>query len=557
MSNLTDTLIAKLQLQRLLCERVFVKWEDQSGIPFTLGSRLNDNKQNLKFLISVYYDMEGHIHIHFSLKVSIILHSRKHEMEMLLVVPPDADFADVSTPCLLSNIDDLSCLDASAIHDAEISDSVYVICIPFDLTTKGFVIMKKKTPTTFKSYNTTSKKLIHSFESLSNTKTFTVYIKPNDYAQVGLKELHNRLSNTGIHKINMKEMYVQQDVVLVEWSGFDPVLLPLYTENPTQLLPEVQVPRSPPIEKETPPIEKETPIINTIEVVIAETPTRTRISPSPTPVLHGIFSPGIEEPTRTRISPSPAPVLHGIFSPSIEEPTRTLIRPNVLSPHSSSCPSIEEWHSIEEDLRHLEEGSRYIAMDCNVDSDEEYLASLNSREQPSQQAVSKMLGSKFVEWIHRARQINSKVYKHRRLAAKLSILGNCVRTSNTRVFDATVPWCSALLFYDPLDSDNTRELWEERNRWLISDIAELVGLANEHHSGAEMSSRLVNHFVKLGDTARIVALHPGYNKDEYELQKSLCIAYIFMEFGKPGTDMSKSVSRKSLEDSSPSKRVKI
>ncbi|KAM3079831.1 hypothetical protein ACMFMF_003252 [Clarireedia jacksonii] len=440
-------------------------------------------------------------------------------MEMLLVVPPDADFADVSTPCLLSNIDDLSCLDASAIHDAEISDSVYVICIPFDLTTKGFVIMKKKTPTTFKSYNTTSKKLIHSFESLSNTKTFTVYIKPNDYAQVGLKELHNRLSNTGIHKINMKEMYVQQDVVLVEWSGFDPVLLPLYTENPTQLLPEVQVPRSPPIEKETPPIEKETPIINTIEVVIAETPTRTRISPSPTPVLHGIFSPGIEEPTRTRISPSPAPVLHGIFSPSIEEPTRTLIRPNVLSPHSSSCPSIEEWHSIEEDLRHLEEGSRYIAMDCNVDSDEEYLASLNSREQPSQQAVSKMLGSK--------------------------------------VFDATVPWCSALLFYDPLDSDNTRELWEERNRWLISDIAELVGLANEHHSGAEMSSRLVNHFVKLGDTARIVALHPGYNKDEYELQKSLCIAYIFMEFGKPGTDMSKSVSRKSLEDSSPSKRVKI
>ncbi|KAJ8058418.1 hypothetical protein OCU04_012607 [Sclerotinia nivalis] len=139
---------------------------------------------------------------------------------MLLIVPPDTNFSNTTKPRLISNIGNLSHLDASAIHDAEISDSMHVICLQFDLIAKEFIITKKKNTTTIKPRNYTSKELIYSFESLSDTKTFTVYIKPNDYALVGLEEVRNRLSNTDtptdIHKTNMKEIYIEQTPKLVE-----------------------------------------------------------------------------------------------------------------------------------------------------------------------------------------------------------------------------------------------------------------------------------------------------------------------------------------------------
>ncbi|PQE26669.1 proline-rich receptor kinase perk4-like protein [Rutstroemia sp. NJR-2017a BBW] len=503
MSNPTTILIEKLKLEPLLRERVFVRWEDQSGTPCTLGSRSSRNRQNLNFFIAVYYDMEGYIHIHFSLEVSIILAGNKQDIEMLLVVPPDVDFADVSKPYSISNIDDLSRRDASAIHDAKISDSLNVLYIQFDLSAKGFIVMKKKPTATIKPRNKTSTKLLCGLESLSNTTTFTVYIKPNDYALVGLEQLHNRIRNTptDIRKTNMKEMYIEQVPELVEWNRFGPILLPpAYTQNPPQLFPEVQVPRSP------------------SKAAVAETPARNPTTPNSTSV-------------------------HGIFSPISEELSE----------------SEEDWDDIEETSRNIE-------MNSDVDSDEERLANLNSRELSQQfnydLEVSKILESKFTEWMQAAMQINSNVYEHKRLTTKLSILGNCVRTSNTGVFDATIPWCSTLLFYDPFDSDMTPGLWEERNSWLLSDMAKLIKWANEVHYGAEMSPLLVNHFVKLGDTARTVALHHGYNDDSYKRQKCVCTTQVFIKFGKPVSSISgensKPVSRKRLgTDSNTSKRVKI
>ncbi|KAB8300814.1 hypothetical protein EYC80_002742 [Monilinia laxa] len=435
--------------------------------------------------------------------VSIKLAGKDQQMEMLLVVPPNADFTNAFTPLLKSNIDDLSFLDASALHEAGISESEHVILIRFHLTAKGFVVMKKKTSPIIRPSNNTSNKLIRSLESLSDMTIFSVYIRPNDYAREGLKELCKRLSNTStaIHKINMKEMYVQQGAMLVEWDRFmyqnrQDTLPPPYTDNPNRLLLEVQVPQSPPII-----FEKEKPTINTIEVAIAETPTRTPVSPNPKPVLHGIFS------------------------------------------------SVEESSDSEVSLEDIEEDSRYIEMEFDVGSDEEFLANLNSRELSQQfkhdLAVSKMLESRFVEWVNGAITINPNVYEHKHLITKLLILSDCVRTSNARVFDATRPWCSALLFYDPFDSDNTVELWEEKNRWLISDMAKLIKWANEFHYGAEISSLLINDFVKLGSAARTFALHPGYDKAEYSAQKSVCIVRVLVEFGKLGAcRKNKSVSRK-------------
>ncbi|PQE31855.1 proline-rich receptor kinase perk4-like protein [Rutstroemia sp. NJR-2017a WRK4] len=506
--------LEKLQLQTLLCERVFVKWMDQSGTPFTLGSCLYDNKQNPKFVMTARCDREGYIHVHFSLSVSVKLAGKDQRMEMLLVVPPDADFASASTPLSISNLDDISFLDASALHEAGISESEHIILVRFKLLEKGFVVTKKKASPTIRLSNSTSDKLIRSLESLSNMTEFSVFIRPNDYARQGLKDLCKRLDSaaTGTHNTDIKEMYIQQGAMLVEWGRFiyrnqQNTIPPPYTERPTQLLPAVQVAQSPPVISEREPLS-----IYTSEGAITETPTRTPFSSEHTPVLHGIFSSSAED----------------------------------------SLDSEVDLDNIEEDSRHTEEDSRYIEMDFDLDSDEEYLANLNSRELSQQfkhdLSVPKMLESKFLEWMKGA----------------LLILGNCIRTSNARVFDATRPWCSALLFYDPLDSENTLELWEERNRWLISDMASFIKWANGFHYGAEMTSLLVNDFVKLGNAARTFALRPGQDKYVYLDQKAVCIVRVLAEFSKPdasiGRENVKPVSRKryTLEShSNKPKRVQI
>ncbi|KAF7927283.1 uncharacterized protein EAE97_009958 [Botrytis byssoidea] len=556
MPNPTEILIEKLKLRLLLRERVFIKWEDESGTPCTLGTRSSRNKQGLKFFIAAYHDMEGCIHIHFSLEVSITVGGNKQEIEMLLVVPPNADFANASKPRLISNINDLSRLDASAIHDAEISHSMHVLCIQFDLIAKGFIVIKKKTNMTIKPRNITSKILIRGLESLSNTKSFTVYIKPNDYALVGLEELRNRLSSTGasidIHKPNIKEIYIEQTPELMEWcTTHDSVSLPPpYTENPRQLLSEVQVPRSPPAI-----FEKGTPLINTTEAVIAETP------PQLVPEVQvGLPSPIIFE--------QEAPLIDTIQTVIAEKPARISSSPNSTSVHGIFSPSREESSDSEVNLNHMGEDSRCTLTNFDIDSDEEQLANLNSRELDHDPEISQMLNSKLLKWVQTVIRMNSNVHEHTRLTTKLSILGKCIRTSNASIFDATLLWCSALFFYDPLDSDpdSTLGLWEERNSWLISDIARLIQWANGMHHNVETNSSLWKHFIKLGDAARTVALNTRFNNYKYYDQKSVCIVCILAEFrdlGGGGGDggiskESKSASRKGLGTASnASKRVKL
>lgn len=510
----TGILVKELKLQRLLCERVFVTWEDQLGTSCALGCRLNCNGQNLEFYIVAGYDMEGHIHIHFSIQVFIKVGGKKQALELLLVVPPDADLANASNTQVVSNIDKLSRHHASAIHDAGISNLTHVICIPFDLVAEGFVVSKERqTAGIIQAWNNTSRELIRSFQSLSITKTFTVYIKPNDYALVGLEDLRDRLTNTatpGPRKIITKEMYLRQALELVKWSRFDAISpAPAYTETP-QLFPEVQVPCPPPMV-----FEQQTPSIHTIEATIPETPARTPTSSNHTSV-------------------------HGIFSSSREE-----LRDDEVS-----------LDGIEEDTRDME-------MNFNVDSDEEQLAILNSRELSQELnhdlEVSQMLESTLLKWVQTVIRINATVYEHNHLTAKLGILSGCANTSNTGLFDATLPWCSALFFYDPFDSDsdNTLGLWEKRNSWLISDIVRLIQWANGFRYGAEMDPLLLKHFRKLGDTARTVALVTNKsNKDEYDYQKVVCVVCILAEFGK--LDSGKSVFRQSLgTDSNRSKRMKV
>ncbi|KAF7931893.1 uncharacterized protein EAE98_004629 [Botrytis deweyae] len=456
--------VEKLQLQTLLRERVFVTWANSAGEPLTLGSCSHRNKNNPEFIMEAGYDMEGHIHIHFFLTVTIKFGGKKQPLEMLLVVPPNANFANAPIPLTKLNANDLPLPDdlplpnAFVLHEAGISESGHVILVPFNLTTKGFVIMDK-TPPIIRPCSGSTTQLIRSLESLSNTSIFNVCIRPSDYAREGLKELCKRLSNTGS--------------ILAEWDKVkyhdrQDVQPPPYTDNPARPVPKVQVPRSPPIT-----LEMEKLPYNTVEIVVAETSNQTPVNSNPAPVLHGIISPGAGEPSSV-------------------------------------------------DLRDVEGDSRCIDVALDVGSDEALLANLNSRK-PSQQlkdeAVSKMLESK--------------------------------------------SWCSAILLYDPFDSDNTIGLWEERNRWLISDIAKLIKWANTFHYGAEINSLLINDFVKLGSVARNFALHPGNDKAEYIRQRSVCVVRVWTEFGKSKRNISGDTSgpgsrkRDDLEtDSNMSRRAR-
>ncbi|KAM3072031.1 hypothetical protein ACMFMG_008493 [Clarireedia jacksonii] len=242
--------------------------------------------------MAAYCDMDGQIYIHFKLQVFVKLAGKKQKIDILLVVPPDADFANASTPYPISSID-LS-HDASAIHEAGLSNTQHVFLIQFNLTTKGFVVTKKKT-TTIRTDTTTTNMLIRGLESLSNTTIFSVYIRPSTYAKVDLEKLRIHLSNTrtatDTHKTNIKEMYMQQGAMLMDWSKFvynkqQHPIPPLYA----QLYPEVQVPRSPPLHAQPSPevqVSRSSLIIS--EEAIGETPARSPISSNSISV-HGIFS---------------------------------------------------------------------------------------------------------------------------------------------------------------------------------------------------------------------------------------------------------------------------
>ncbi|KAF7877221.1 hypothetical protein EAF04_000906 [Stromatinia cepivora] len=490
--------IEKLQLRIILREKAFVTWVDPSGVSSTLGSSLPNNRQSPEFLMTASYDSEGHVHIDFSIMV-FIKPGKKSQMEMMFVVPPNANFANASTTLPNPDSENSPLPDASALHNSGISDeSGHAILIPFNLPTKGFVIMKKTTSATIRARNRTSHQVIRMLESLSNMTIFDVYIRPSDYARRALKALSKRLGITGAatHKPNMLEMYVEQGAMLVEWGRFvyenrQDVLSPSHTNNLTRPLPKVQV--SPP------------------QLALEEE----RLSPDTNEGLVGTL-------TRTPVTPPLAPILHGI-----------------------SSPSDAKLSDDEVNLEDFEEDSRCVELDFEADLDREFLANLYSRH-PSQQlkddlVVPKMLESKLVEWLTGALTTNPNAHEHKRLITKLSILAHCIRTSNAEVFDATIPLCSALLFHDPLDSDNA-QLREERNRWLICDMVRLIKWTNEFHYGAELNSLLVDDFMKLGSVGRTFASRSKYDDAEYRLQKSICIARVLIGFSKSGENINKESS---------------
>ncbi|PQE31007.1 lim domain-containing serine threonine- kinase protein [Rutstroemia sp. NJR-2017a WRK4] len=479
--------IENLGLENLLQERVYIKWVDDEGKPYTLGSCLAGNKENTNLVMKVVCDSEGRIHIYFSLQVTYKVTGKSRQMEMLLVVPPHGAFEHSLKFLPISGLDDLSFLDASALHEAGISNLEHIIVLPFDLQFTGFVVRKEKESTTILPSNPTSSKLIQTLRSLSATKSFKVYIRPNDYAREHLKQVHERLRNRDrwITEADMLEMYSQQGIMLVDWSlikhqepkgRLPPRPPPPYTERGAQKSPEVQVPESPPTANADP---KSPPNIH--ESIILATP-----SPPTTP-----------SPLTT---PSPPPVRHGIFSPSSQE--------------QSEASEDVDLDDIYKDLAHIEPH-------LEVDSDEEYLAELNAQQlsqQLRQTASTEILRSEFRDWLNAAMSLNENIHEHSALTQKLFTLGQSVRKANVSLFDATRSWCSALFFCNPKGSHSNGA--EES---FVADMARLVKWVNTLRRGAEMTV-LMEDFLRLGSAAR------GCDKELYRRCKVDVLLRVFVEW---------------------------
>ncbi|KAF7956994.1 hypothetical protein EAE96_004316 [Botrytis aclada] len=465
--------IEKLGLENLLQERVYIKWVDE-GHSYTLGSCLADNKENTNFLMKVVCDSEKRIHVYFSLKVTHKHTGKNRSMEMLLVVPPHANFDCYSKSLPISGLDDLSSHDASALHEAGISNLEHIIVLSFDLQFTGFVVRKERESATILPSNSTSSTLMQKLGALSETKSFKVYIRPSDYARANLKTVDERLrdKDVWICEPEMRKIYSQQGIMLVDWAQIkhrevkSKIIAPPsqsqpqpppYTKHDAQRSTEVQVPRSSPI---------------------ADVHANKDVVPA---------------------TPSLLPVCHGIFSPDCEEP-------------SDDAEDLD-LDDIHKDLGH---GGSCLEMD----SDEEYLAALYAQQcsqQFRQDTSSESLRLEFKEWLKAAMSISENVYEHSGLTKKLFTLGDSVHTSNVGKFDATRPWCSALFLCDPTDSSRPTD------EWFVSDMAGLIKWVNTFHRGAEMTI-LMADFLKLGSAARVC------DKNQYKRQKSDFLLRIWVEY---------------------------
>ena len=324
-----------LGLKTLLAERVYIKWVDEDSC-WTLGSCMPGNKKNVDIIMKVVCDSKRHVHIQFSLKVAIKISGKRHHMYMLLAVPPHGDFEYASEDLPIQELNDLSHLDASALHEAGISNLERVIVLNFDIRFTGFVVQKEKESTTICPFNETSSKLIRAIRSLSLMKKFKVYIRPSDYARQNLKEIRERLRDTSteICESDMRKIYSQQGIMLVNWTHFkhkepQDQPPPLYTANDAQRPTEVQVPCSP---------------------LIAYVDTKS--------------SPNINEAI-VPVTPSPVPVCHGIFSSDREE-----------------LSDVGEDSHLDDDYKDLGHVETYLEVEVN--SDEEYIARSNARQLDSE-----------------------------------------------------------------------------------------------------------------------------------------------------------------------------
>ncbi|OJD34137.1 uncharacterized protein BKCO1_2500021 [Diplodia corticola] len=203
-------------------EQVLAEWVDSDSCETrTLGSLSAINRQDagLAFRVGLDASLEQAF-MRFSMDVSVRVSGRPRRRQLLLVLP--LHVLSYKTPALEYDVLRISDIgeSAPAVHDAGFSDSGFVLRARFDLQEPGYVLMPKSNAKALRPSTSTAASHLASIKSLSQALSFTLYIKPSDYAQQGIRMIYEQLRNDTLkqYPLHWDAMYGDHGAQPVEWQ---------------------------------------------------------------------------------------------------------------------------------------------------------------------------------------------------------------------------------------------------------------------------------------------------------------------------------------------------
>ncbi|KAK8153148.1 hypothetical protein IWX90DRAFT_82123 [Phyllosticta citrichinensis] len=479
----------------LVNERVFAVWEDSVDGIQSLGSLSPINKNDPGLTFKVGFDGQQ-ILLRFSINVSFRTSGRDERRELFLVLPVKA-FCTQNSPPL--RVDDLRTTDIGAIapkvHDAGLSNAGHVLRTQFSLSAPGHVLMPVTKAPRLRPSTSTSRKILLAFQSLSQTSEFSLFMKPSDYARVGLRTVSQHLSNAESlvdFQLDLAEMYNGRGAVLMDWDRCD-------------LGPSINASAPPQYGQQSPP-------------------------PPATP---GSFPPSIFDksfvtPGGLEKFPSPPPypysIRHEILVP--ESPPlvagSSLCKPNSPAPHipeKRRCASPERPGPI----KYPRQSSPATAAADRTCTTAELMAA-------------------FSAWLAKALVINETLYNHSQLQPHFGALGRHGRSGDAASFYTTLARLAAAFFYNPHDSLSAAQLDDPAARAFVADMQafELWVLG----AGPVEHVNVFEDLLEMGGAARDAvskgAARPGVLPDEqavpaakdalarYHRTKASCVAFLMI-----------------------------
>lgn len=211
-----------LDLVDYVNEQVLAEWSDpDTKETHVLGSLSTVNKQDAGLSLRIGLDrVLEQAFVRLSMDISVRVSGRPRRRQLLLVLPlhvlsqktPALEYDVMKTP-------DLGSL-APAIHDAGLSDSGFVIRAQFNLREAGYVLMPKSNAKALRPSTSTAVNHLAGMMSLSQALTFTLYIKPSDYARQGLRMIDELLRDDTLkqYPLQWDAMYGGHGAQLVDWN---------------------------------------------------------------------------------------------------------------------------------------------------------------------------------------------------------------------------------------------------------------------------------------------------------------------------------------------------
>ncbi|OJD40745.1 uncharacterized protein BKCO1_1000526 [Diplodia corticola] len=461
-------------------ETVVAEWTDAHGHSYTLGSLTPCHKRDAGFTLKVTTDEQQRVWAWFILAVTVKTAGRERQRELALVIPPhssctlsfdELEISQIHTPALFS-----------AVGDARLFDAGRVIRANFALAQFGRVLMPKSTAKKIAPASRTTSDLLRALHSLSQAHSFSVYIKPSDYARQGLKLVcdRNRIALPPTTSFVIEDI-LDTRTAEVDWSLFGIDLDPVPDDSS---------------------------------------------SCAPPPYLGPTPPPADCEPFIPLLSP---PVAGPEHVPCDTE--KSVISETDLD-HNSQFDKEDSGRSLHSRKRPLSPSSQ----DALPSTRQRLRSNSNITTASTRDALTVNLG----EWVEAALTTNAYVYELPRLQSHLDVCAAHAVSANTDAFLDARAALSADFFYDP---DGTSVAGDEDagRAAYVADMARLLRWALRKRRSADVEN--FDTFLFLGRCAREAArsgeLPVGGNENEsgavaslwrdpYRFRKSLCINCVLL-----------------------------